>query len=529
MVAFGVSSSRSTLSRAETLAASAILVVTSVVVYTVAWVAAHGGASPLAALTTAGAAEGLWGLGDAAVGILGVALTVVAIVVELASSRYTPRITELFVRDPVNAGALLFFVVSAVVSLWIAVTLGDGPPALALVVVAVVLPSASLLLLIPYFAYVFDFLTPTRVVARIRDRAARALSRVARDGASAVPSARAEVITAVEQLGDIALHSVENRDKGIALAAIAALSSFVEGSLVHKPNLPAAWFDTDVLVAAVDQDFASMHPDVLHALATKGTWLEMKVLRQLQAVFDEGLEKMRDMCHLVAIRTRLLAERAAEVGDERAVRQALMFLNTFQRGALNHRDQRTAYNLLSEYRLLSEHLLQHGQAALVVEIAQRCKYYGQLAFRLKLPFVLETVAFDLCAVIERAHALRAPCEDELLGLLLEIDRAPESDVAQDASLRGVRKAQAKLAAIYLSHGDERRARRIWEDMRAEPPARLRVIERELLDVVEAEFWEVSDRGVNFEWLPDERRRHLVTFFAWFQDPGSGGLAAGTPG
>jgi AraC-like DNA-binding protein len=275
------------------------------------------------------------------------------------------------------------------------------------------------------------------VVVRIGDRALRALRRAARLGDKGVPAARAEVVTAIEQLGDIALHSVENRDKGIALAAIAALAGFTEQSLTAKPTLPATWFATDALVATVDQDFASMHPDVMKALEIKRTWLEMKVLRQLQAVFEEGLEKMRDMCHLVAIRTRLIAVHAAEIGDDRAIGQALMFLNTFMRAALNHQDQRTAYNLLSEYRLLAEDLLRLDRQAIVVELALRCKYYGQLAFRLKLPFVLETVAFDLTAVLERANVLGSPCQDQLLDILLEIDRAPESDTAQDAGLRGV--------------------------------------------------------------------------------------------
>ena len=509
-------SNRATLTAREAVVATALLVAASLLVYGGAWVASHGWSSPLTVLTQSGAAEGLWGLGDAALAILGVALTVVAIVVELASSRYTPRITELFVRDPINATTLLYFVVSAVVSLWIAVSLGDAAPPLPMVIVAIVLPSASLFLLIPYFGYVFDFLTPTRVVVRIGDRALRALRRAARLGDKGVPAARAEVVTAIEQLGDIALHSVENRDKGIALAAIAALAGFTEQSLTAKPTLPATWFATDALVATVDQDFASMHPDVMKALEIKRTWLEMKVLRQLQAVFEEGLEKMRDMCHLVAIRTRLIAVHAAEIGDDRAIGQALMFLNTFMRAALNHQDQRTAYNLLSEYRLLAEDLLRLDRQAIVVELALRCKYYGQLAFRLKLPFVLETVAFDLTAVLDRANVLGSPCQDQLLDILLEIDRAPESDTAQDAGLRGVRKAQAKLAATYLSRGDEARARRIYEDMRSEPPARLRVIEKELDAVAESEFWEVSDRGTNFEWLPNERRAHLRTFFSWFR-------------
>ncbi len=96
-----------------------------------------------------------------------------------------------------------------------------------------------------------------------------------------------------------------------------------------------------------------------------------------------------------------------------------------------------------------------------------------------------------------------------------MDREPEGHKSQEASLRGVRKAQTKLATFYLVAGDERSARRIFEDMRHEAPERLRSIRSELERVEEAEYWEVSDRGINFEWLEPERRAQLETFFGWF--------------
>ena len=38
---------------------------------------------------------------------------------------------------------------------------------------------------------------------------------------------------------------------------------------------------------------------------------------------------------------------------------------------------------------------------------------------------------------------------------------------------------------------------------------------ELERVETQEYWEVSDRGINFEWLPPDRRATLETFFGWF--------------
>ncbi|MEJ2131339.1 MAG: DUF2254 family protein, partial [Gammaproteobacteria bacterium] len=58
-------------------------------------------------------------------GVLAIAITVVAIVVELAATRYTHRITALFVREPVNIGVMSFFVLTTVQCVWIAATLGQ--------------------------------------------------------------------------------------------------------------------------------------------------------------------------------------------------------------------------------------------------------------------------------------------------------------------------------------------------------------------------------------------------------------------
>ena len=110
----------------------------------------------------------------------------------------------------------------------------------------------------------------------------------------------------------------------------------------------------------------------------------------------------------------------------------------------------------------------------------------------------------------------ADCHDALLSVFLDVDREPEGGKAQETSLRGVRKAQIKLATHYLVRGLEAPARRIYEDMRTEPVDRLQQIRGELESVTSAEFWEVSDRGINFEYLEPERRAQISTFFSWFE-------------
>ena len=75
-----------------------------------------------------------------------------------------------------------------------------------------------------------------------------------------------------------------------------------------------------------------------------------------------------------------------------------------------------------------------------------------------------------------------------------------------------------LATHYLAHGSEQHARRIYQDMRGERRERIDSIRAELEAVTDQEYWEVSDRGINFEWLPDDRRAELPRFFSWFDAP-----------
>ncbi len=192
------------------------------------------------------------------------------------------------------------------------------------------------------------------------------------------------------------------------------------------------------------------------------------------------------------------------------------FFNTYLRATVNARDVRTAYNVLHQYRLLAERALQHDDGAVSVEIARYFKYYGIVGFNAKLPFVLETVAYDLCALNELAFDEKSKGSRELLKIFLQVDKESESAV-QEVSLRGVRKAQVKLATYYLLHDDEELAKEIFRDMERERRDRLASIRDELLGVRSAEFWEISDRGVNFDYVSSERKTKLLEFFSWFED------------
>ena len=54
--------------------------------------------------------------------VLGIAITVVSIVVQLAATRYTSRVADMFFRDRINLAVMGFFVVACLEALWVSLT-----------------------------------------------------------------------------------------------------------------------------------------------------------------------------------------------------------------------------------------------------------------------------------------------------------------------------------------------------------------------------------------------------------------------
>lgn len=455
-------------------------------------------------------------------GVLGITITVVAIIVELAANRYTPRVTDLFVKSPTNLCVLGFFVTTGLLCIWVSLTgAHEGFTPRVGIAVSIFTSTACMLLLLPYFAFVFSFLDPHNVVAHMGRSTLKAIQRG--DASDAVRVARAKhlAVQGIEQLADVALNAIEHKDKGICMHAVDTLGEIAYDYLSVKHEMSPTWFHLDRSLRE-NPDFVSMQEDVLSDIEDGQFWFEMKVLRQYQMLYGETLNRMRDINYLIAINTRQLAELSLETGHDRSGDVAVKFFNTFLRATINGRDIRTAYNVLNQYRILAETCLRTGHFDVAVEIAGLFKYYGQLGFTMGLPFVLETAAYDLCTLNELAFDLDVPVRDKLLTIFLDVDKEAEENHEFEASLRGVRKAQVKLATYYLTHDAEDLSRAIFDDLRGEKPGRLKSIRDELEGITSRDFWEISDRGVNFDYLEPVRRESLATFFGWFGSQPSDG-------
>lgn len=469
----------------------------------------------------------LGGLGEVMAAVLGLALTVSSIIVQLAATRFTPHITSLFFRARTNLMILGFFVTCSVYVLWVNFSVDTHYLPRFGVLFSMLLMTASLLLLFPYFAYVFDFLDPEKIVGRIMDDGLDAATPIRGRAAVAIEARQARAVEAVEHLANIGLNAMQQKDKGIASDAVDALCEFGTRYGESKAAMRKQWHQIPAWNRQ-SPDFVSLSDEAVSDLRRRGTWLEWKILRQYQMLFAEGLSQIKDTCYLIAIDTRRLGEAAGHRGDIHALDLAIKFFNTYLRATINASDIRTAYNILHQYRQLGEFVLVEGGSEKpgtdsrrslqhrALQIAKFMRYYSAVSFQRGLTFVTEVIAHDIGQLCEVAFHSGSRSHDALLEVFLAVDDHAETS-EQEKTLRGVRRAQIKLATTYLAENREDCARRIHRDMAQEPAERLESIWHELRSLDTREFWEVNDRGTNFDYLTPAQKSRLSQFFGWFPE------------
>jgi hypothetical protein len=251
----------------------------------------------LAGLDTSAAFDTLSNAAEVVAAVLAIAITVVAIVVELAANRYSHQITTLFLREPVNLMVLGVFVLTTVQCVWVAAVLDESGPA-ALVpqagfAITLGLVTLCLLLLVPYIYFVFTFLSPISVIERICQDAYRMVIKVKPES---VDRHQRRVEAAIDELQDVARSAIAQGDRGIAMAAVDALAGFVFDYVRIRPQLPAGWFDVTPSVAQ-DPDFFALAPETMAEVRAQGIWLERKVFRRYLSLMIQCALNSRDVAN----------------------------------------------------------------------------------------------------------------------------------------------------------------------------------------------------------------------------------------
>jgi len=453
-------------------------------------------------------------LAQSMVGILGLVITVVAIVVQLAAQRYTPKLVDLFINDRVNIAYFFLMVTTAIDTIVLSYSAKEPVLPYWNGVVLLVLMMSCLLLLLPYFQYLFFFLTPGNIIAIIRKNAKSAMERVSiasgKAKAQNLAPLQADVANSMEQISDISLAAVSQMDRNVALLSIRSLKDVMVDHLLVKRRMPDRWFIPQ------KEHFPGISSDFLHEIAVTRTWVEVKGFMDLELIFKMAIKDMPDGVSAIANGAKIVGMYAIRLRDSQVLANVIQFFNTFLRHAVNDRNPKAIYNLFYQYRLLAEEVL-----AVDLPLAERIcfyfKYYGQTAQQYEIPMILITAAFDMADLMRRAYERNVPNLQTLVNTFLELDDNPATQ-ANEFDLRSVRKAQLSFASFLVSKNDSQTVQRIFLDLKTEPKDRMMAIRKEMLAVTNRKFWEVTDRGVDFFYLDDEQKKYLEQFFTRYMEP-----------
>jgi hypothetical protein len=461
--------------------------------------------------------DALPALGMTVVAALGIVLTVIAIIVQLSSERYT-GVAMMFLRDPAHIAVLSFYIIVSLCAVWLSVSLREDFVPRGLLLMVMALTSIGLASMLPYFAYTFWFLEPSNIIERLRLRTSRLgdLGLAGRSAAEVEPL-QGKLFHQVEEITDIANNSIEGRDKIIAVDAVDALRDFVISYIADKPDVGHAWYRIGEKLRA-KPEFIGMDPQLMESLDSRGLWVEWKTLREYTSIYREALDSMHEVNSLIAINTRFIAEVAAGAGKPAVVQMAFRFMNSFLERGIEARAAAVCFDVLHQYRMLLEFLLSRGDDGLAYEGLEFLKYYSHIAFEDELPDVAETAAYDVVMLCRYAHEHRIKGAERILKLLLEVDAKSDlSSLRQYRSLLGVRCAQARLAVYFLSIGERTKAKMIADDMEALPVDMCRRIREDLM-LDPAHFWEMVDRGRNRHYLAEAERAQVDIFLGWLECP-----------
>lgn len=448
--------------------------------------------------------QSLEGLLESTLALLGLTITVVSIVVQLAAQRYTPKITELFLKDRYNVGFFLLMVVTSLFILMMRTTIHQHFVPTVSITVSVIMTMLSLALLAPYMSYVFKQLQPKQVIRTIKRGGIAAMRGEGSRRHLDLQERQHELVQSIEIIADITINSIAQGDRGQAMHAIEAISEIYIEYLGAKAELPKEWRRTS------KEMFLTISPEFFDEITRTNVWVEAKILMELEVIFEAALQHQVNVISNLATVIRAAGLRALGLGDQRVLRLETNFFNNFCRQAINKRNLRAIYSIFYHYRLLTEALMDDAPD-IVLDVMAYLKYYGQLANAEEMPFAMVIAASDLAVLCEKAYHGNFPRQREALAIFLELDQDPENEEQEKAN-RGVRKAQSILASFYVSVGAMEYVEAIAEDMAVESPERLQSIHDELRSVHHSKFWEVTDRGINFDFVPEERRPHLATFF-----------------
>lgn len=430
--------------------------------------------------------------------VLAMLIATIGLAIPLTANMHTPKLIEMFLRDRINRWVLTFMAFGAAHVLWVDAIIGpDFAPTWA-IALAIFFALVGWALLIPYFFYVVRFVDPSRLLIRLRDDAMHIVKRVAERTRDPL-EAQTVLSVRINQIGTIIIKSLDRNDRDVAAEGAWAIKLLLDQYDTFKSRMPKEWFVVD------RADFVGLSDEALEMLCDNKTWYEMKCLLQLEHGFMRALKGMDDAVSTFSDATRVIAGRADFHHDEQALRLTIRFFNNYLREAIKARNLRAVYDVFHQYRRLGRELVDRPE--LLREIGKHFHYYAVMARNYGMLFAPQLAIFDLGYVTRRAYERASPAAGELLKEVLSLPHRTRDDVHSMAV-----KAKLILGGFFVENKRDAEAALVRANLRDVNTSEIEVAEAHLL-AADRSFFEVTDRQLNLEYVPPERREPLRRFCA----------------
>lgn len=428
--------------------------------------------------------------------VLAMLIGTIGLAIPLTANMHTPKLIEIFLSDRINRWVLSFVALGAAHVLWVDYIIGPQFAPMWAIRLAVFFAMAGWALLLPYFFYVVRFVDPSRLIVRLREATMRVVAQAASRNTDA-QDAQTVISTRVNQIGTIIIKSLDRNDRDVAAEGTWAIKTLLDDYDQYKRRMPKEWF-------AVDRaDFVGLSDEALEMLTETKTWFEMKCLQQIEHGFLRALHGANDTVSTFSDATRVIACRADGHHDEQALRLCVRFFNNYLREAIKARNLRAVYDVFHQYRRLARDLVDRPE--LLREIGAHFAYYGQMARTYGMVFAPQLVLFDLGYVTRRAYERASPAAADLLRTVLAMPHRTGNDLHTMAV-----KAKLILGGFFIEQKLEAEAELVRKNLRDVDAMHVERAEHELLSANRS-FFEVTDRQLNLEYVPPERREPLERF------------------
>jgi Predicted membrane protein (DUF2254) len=436
------------------------------------------------------AAAGTLGLVGGAEGVtLSIVLICVMFGIQTTSSRYSPRIIEIFTRNPLNALVLSFALASILYTFLVRSEIKANYVPMASVAVAEVLALINFAILFPYVIYVFEVMRAETLVGAIMRRARRSLRQ------------RSKLMTCVAQVADIAFGSIQLGDMPVCVMSIDVLGQFLARDYAPaKKKMSPEWFKVGhaELPGASDQ--------IIGEVNRARTWFEYMVMSSFVDMVGLTPVHRKEAVHAIAVATRNIGLAAIDVGDTEVAELCVRFFNTYLRTAINRSAPTFASGIMNEYRRFAIGALE-WRRDLAVEAAAHLLRYGRHFDEAEMPAIFGAAAEDVADLAIEAKVRDPQVSFRLAQLLVRnfLDLIPN---ARPIGLNGLFKGVAKLTCWAMAADEKDIAHVLVEGIAAAPPDFVDAALGRMESLQTGLFWEVNERVIAFDWMEQPLRAQI---------------------